>query len=115
MTSLRLGYVFGVILCTLESIRIPVFKYPTKLVKRIIAKKGSSDKDQVELAVVRMLKLRSIDNQDSSDALAVAIAHVFEMQAPVKKAPARKTSQAKKINSTRKIVGKLLKKKTSSA
>jgi crossover junction endodeoxyribonuclease RuvC len=78
MTTLRLGYTFGALLATFASMKIPIFKYPTKIVKQLIANKGSSSKDDVEKRVMEILNISNIDNQDSSDALAVAITYVFE-------------------------------------
>ena len=78
ITTLRLGYTFGALLATFSSMKVPIFKYPTKIVKRLIANKGSSSKDDVERRVMEILNISHIDNQDSSDALAVAITYVFE-------------------------------------
>lgn len=96
LTSLRLGYIFGALLSTFASIGVPAFKYPTKLVKRIVAEKGSSSKDQVEIAVMKLLSLAGIDNQDSSDALAVAIGHALISQSPEKYLPTRKKPKMKR-------------------
>ena len=97
LTSLRLGYIFGALLCTFASMRIRTVKYPTKSVKHIVAEKGSSSKDEVEIAVMRLLKLSTIDNQDSSDALAVAIAHVFEERNPIKRITVVKKKRKKRL------------------
>ena len=78
MTTLRLGYTFGALLATFSAMKVKVFKYPTKIVKRLIANKGSSSKDEVEVRVMEILNISKIDNQDSSDALAVAISYAFE-------------------------------------
>ena len=109
LTSLRLGYIFGALLCTFASMRIRTVKYPTKSVKRIVAEKGSSSKDEVEIAVMRLLKLNAIDNQDSSDALAVAIAHVFEEQNPIKKITIVKKKRKKRLLVECKIKGDMKK------
>jgi crossover junction endodeoxyribonuclease RuvC len=74
MTTLRLGFAFGAILTVCGRLNIPVYKYATRLVKQTLADTGAATKDMVLLRVKDMLKVE-IDNFDSSDALAVALAH----------------------------------------
>lgn len=77
ITTLRLGFASGALLATFGANDMAVFRYPTRLVKWLVTSNGASDKTQVREKVMEILSIASINSLDSSDALAVAIAHVL--------------------------------------
>lgn len=76
-TTLRLGFASGAILSACGINETPVFTYATRLVKQLITNNGSSDKNAVRISIMDILKLDAIEHLDSSDALAVAVAHLI--------------------------------------
>jgi crossover junction endodeoxyribonuclease RuvC len=75
ITTLRLGFASGALLCMFGTNNLPVFRYPTRLVKWLITDNGASSKPEVRDKVIQILAINDIASLDSSDALAVAIAH----------------------------------------
>lgn len=98
VTNLRLGFASGAILCTFGIGDVPVFRYPTRLVKFLVTTNGGSSKSEVRDRVLEILSMQSINNLDSSDALAVAVAHVLqERRTPEEIAVKRPKRKSKKL------------------
>jgi len=78
VTNLRLGFASGAIMSIAGTCNLCVHRYPTRLVKRVIANHGSADKEQIAIKVKKMLNLIEINSLDASDALAVALTHAIQ-------------------------------------
>ena len=75
MSSLRLGEARGVSMLAATQKKIPIQEYATRFVKQAITGYGQATKEQVQLMVMRLLKLPEVAQVDASDALALAICH----------------------------------------
>lgn len=76
-TALRLGQIQG-ILVFMASIRsIPFFEYTPREVKEAVTGYGAASKEQVREMVKRLLRTDGQIHLDASDALAVALCHLF--------------------------------------
>lgn len=73
-TTIKLGFVCGVILAAAGRRNVKVLNYPTRSVKQYIAGKGSDSKEQVRDKIQKMFDIQ-ISTLDASDALAVAVTH----------------------------------------
>jgi len=77
-TALRLAEVRGVILLAAAQHEIPVHSYSPREVKAAIAGYGNADKMQLQHMVRVHLSLKEIPQPaDASDALAVALCHIY--------------------------------------
>lgn len=77
-TSYILGQARGVICLAAEKENILLAEYAATRIKKAIVGKGLASKSQVQRMVMQMLGLKALpDYTDISDALALAIAHVF--------------------------------------
>ncbi len=75
-TIISVAQARGVILLTLESLRVSIAGYTPLEVKQALTNYGRADKSQVQLMVKALLKLPSIPKpDDTADALAVALCH----------------------------------------
>ena len=74
-SSLKLGHARGVVMLVPALRGVPVTEYATKDVKKSLVGNGAADKAQVMLMVTHLLPGCAVDNEDASDALAVAICH----------------------------------------
>lgn len=74
-SSLKLGHARGVVMLVPALRGVPVTEYATKDVKKSLVGNGAADKAQVMLMVKHLLPGCAVDNEDASDALAVAICH----------------------------------------
>jgi crossover junction endodeoxyribonuclease RuvC len=79
-SAFKLGHARGVCLQAAGLFGAPVFEYATRSVKKAVTGNGAAEKEHVKLVVENLLGLRS-DFLDASDALALAVTHVREMQA----------------------------------
>ncbi|PIU41974.1 MAG: crossover junction endodeoxyribonuclease RuvC [Candidatus Omnitrophica bacterium CG07_land_8_20_14_0_80_42_15] len=78
VTAILMGHARGVICLTAGECNIPVVSYPPKRVRKAIAGNGNASKYQIQRIVQDLLKLNTpIKYTDVSDALALAIAHVY--------------------------------------
>ncbi|USO00474.1 MAG: crossover junction endodeoxyribonuclease RuvC [Alphaproteobacteria bacterium] len=75
-SGIRLGAAYGTIISTAGLLKIPVFPYPTKVIKQHIALKGDASKTDIAEAVCYTLKLDKINQEDTTDALATALCHL---------------------------------------
>lgn len=74
-TSLKLSMARGVVILAPGSFGIPLFEYEPNKVKKATVGVGKAAKDQVETMVKILLPGCKPKNNDSSDALAIAITH----------------------------------------
>ena len=71
-SSLKLGMARGVALLVLAEAGIETKELPPRLVKKTVTGSGSASKEQIKLMIERLLNIIP-KNEDSSDALAIAI------------------------------------------
>ena len=77
-SALKLGHVRGVSMFAAAQANIPVFEYSPLEVKSAVTGYGRAEKRQVQQMVRALLKLEAVpEPYDASDALAVAICHVY--------------------------------------
>ena len=75
-TAMSVSQARGVILCTLEEFKIPVYDYSPTQVKSAILGFGGAEKKQVQFMTKELLNLSSIPKPDDvADALAIGICH----------------------------------------
>lgn len=74
-TSLKLSMARGVVVLAPGYYKIPLFEYEPNKVKKALVGVGHADKNQVETMIKILLPGCKPKNNDSSDALAMAIAH----------------------------------------
>lgn len=75
-TAMAVSQARGVILCTLEEHKIPIFDYSPTQVKSAILGFGGAEKKQVQFMTKELLNLPKVPKPDDvADALAVAICH----------------------------------------
>lgn len=80
----KLGRAQGVVLATAEEYGLQITEYAPRKAKIAICGNGAASKEQVSLMVQRTLGIK-IENQhlDSTDALAIAICHYYQMTSPL--------------------------------
>ena len=71
-SSLKLGMARGVSILVLANAGLSIKELPPKLVKKSVTGYGSASKDQIKSMIEKLLKVVP-KNEDSSDALAIAI------------------------------------------
>ena len=74
-TSLKLSMARGVVFLMPSLYNIPLYEYEPNKVKKALTGVGKADKNQVETMVKILLPGCKPQNNDSSDALAIAITH----------------------------------------
>lgn len=74
-TSLKLSMARGVVFLMPALYNIPLFEYEPNKIKKALTGVGRADKNQVETMVKILLSGCQPKNNDSSDALAIAITH----------------------------------------
>ncbi len=74
-TSLKLSMARGVVILSAGTYCIPLFEYEPTKVKKATVGVGRAEKSQVEAMVKILLPNAKPKNNDSSDALAIAITH----------------------------------------
>lgn len=80
-SALKLGQARGAAICAGVASNLPVFEYPSRVVKKAIVGKGAADKVQVRHMVKYLLRITGALQIDASDALAVALCHCHQQQA----------------------------------
>ena len=81
-TALKLGQVRGVILVAAERAGVEIAEYAPRLVKQTVVGYGAAEKHQVQEMVRVLLSLKEIPQpHDASDALALAICHIWRAPA----------------------------------
>ena len=61
-----------------------IFEYSPNTVKKNLVGYGHADKNQIINMIKRVFPNINIDNEDSADALAVAICHSMQMQSKIR-------------------------------
>lgn len=79
MSTIKLGHARGVALLVLKHAELNPAEYAPAKVKLAVAGSGRARKEDVQLMVKRLLKIRGDLTQDASDALAVAICHCHSL------------------------------------
>lgn len=74
-TSLKLGQARGAIMLTLSLANMEIHEYAPTLVKKTVVGVGRADKTQIGRMVKCLLPTAHFEDNDASDALAVAICH----------------------------------------
>ncbi len=74
-TAVILGQARGVAIAACSRAGLPVFEYPPRRVKQALVGHGEATKEQVALMVIRLLGLSETPQEDSADALSIAICH----------------------------------------
>ncbi len=78
ITAILMGHARGVICLVCAGTKIPLISYSATRVKKAITGKGNASKYQVKTMVENLLSLNNLlACTDTSDALALAIAHVY--------------------------------------
>ena len=73
-TAIKVSQAIGVILLTLEKMKIPIVEYSPLEVKKFLTKNGWAKKDDIQKRVKKVLKLKEpLKPDDIADALALAI------------------------------------------
>ncbi len=90
-SSLRLGESRGIALLAATQRGVPIFEYPTRVVKQAITGYGQASKGQIQQMIQRLLNLPEPAQEDASDALALAICHLnsYRIMDAVKKGAAK--------------------------
>ncbi|EKD62750.1 MAG: hypothetical protein ACD_52C00074G0003 [uncultured bacterium] len=83
-TAIRVGQAQGVMLLSAATAKVPVFEYAPGTIKKAIAGDGKADKKLIQASVRKVLggKVRSGKHKkthfdNSADALAVALCHIY--------------------------------------
>ena len=74
---IKMSQVKGVVLLTASLSDIEVFEYPPTVVKKAVVGRGRATKEQVKYMVEQLLKREIGGSFDTSDAIAVAICHLY--------------------------------------
>ena len=78
-SSLVLGEARGAAILAAALAELPVFEYSAREVKLSVTGHGAADKSQVNFMLGKILRLQDPpENNDESDALAVAVCHAFK-------------------------------------
>ncbi len=78
-SALLLGHARGVAMVSASKYNIPVFEYSAKKVKQAITGNGNAHKEQVKFMIMKDLNLKNFNAPiDASDALAIAICHLYQ-------------------------------------
>ena len=76
-SALKLGQARGVAICAGVKAGLVVHEYSARFVKKTITGNGAADKRQVKYMACRLLSIAERDQNDESDALAIALCHAF--------------------------------------
>ena len=77
-TALVLGHARGVVVEVCARRRLPVHEYPPSRVKRAVTGVGSATKEQMQRMMQTLFHLPEPPQEDSADALAIALTHLNE-------------------------------------
>lgn len=81
-TAMILGQARGSVLACCSLRTLPIFEYAPRSVKQAVVGIGAAQKDQVAKMVMRLLGLKEQPQEDAADALAIAICHAHQRNAP---------------------------------
>ena len=77
VTAILMAHVRGVICFVCRESGVRVVDYPATRIKKAIVGRGNATKSQVQKMVQTFLNLKEIKTPDITDALALALGHVF--------------------------------------
>jgi len=97
VSALKLGQARGVVLLTGALHDLEIYEYSATEVKGMVTGYGRSDKDQVAKTLQLILGQQKFDTLDSSDALAIALAHALAMGPGVQKLSHKNEQKKSKI------------------
>lgn len=80
--TLKLGQARGIALLAPAEAGIPVAEYAPNAVKKTVVGAGHAGKAQIRVMVSVLLPKAKFDNDDTADALAVALTHAQHLQSP---------------------------------
>ena len=82
-SMLKLGRAQGVAMAAGLSRQVPITEYSPKKIKMAITGNGNASKEQVAKMLQSLLKLKELpDNLDSTDGLAAAVCHFYNLGKP---------------------------------
>jgi crossover junction endodeoxyribonuclease RuvC len=82
-SAFKLGHARGVAMYESAKNGAHIFEYATRIVKKGIVGNGAAIKEQVQMALLRLLNIKAISKIDASDALALAVFHAFQITNPL--------------------------------
>src|SRR5690606_32578493 len=83
-SMLKLGRAQGVAIAAAMQAGIPVTEYSPRKVKQSVTGNGNADKEQVWKMLKDIFKLKEAPRHfDSTDALAIAVCHYFQLSSPL--------------------------------
>lgn len=83
-TAMQVSEARGVILLAAAKYQIPVFEYTPKQVKLAVTGSGSADKKQIQMMIMRLLRLSEMPSpDDAADGLSLALCHLNWMKRPL--------------------------------
>ncbi len=83
-TVITVGQARGVVLLAGKKKKLDIFNYTPLQVKQAVTGYGRADKEQVQIMVAKLLKLKEIPKpDDAADALAIGICHLNSQREPV--------------------------------
>jgi crossover junction endodeoxyribonuclease RuvC len=103
VSALKLGQARGVVLLTGALHDLEIHEYSATEVKGMVTGYGRADKDQVAKTLQLILGQQEFQTQDSSDALAIALAHGLSMRGAAAKVPEVKAGKARKSRSLKSL------------
>jgi crossover junction endodeoxyribonuclease RuvC len=103
VSALKLGQARGVVLLTGALHDLEIYEYSATEVKGMVTGYGRADKDQVAKTLQLILGQQEFQTQDSSDALAIALAHGLSMRGGAAKVPEAKSGKSRKSGSLKSL------------
>ena len=97
VSALKLGQARGVVLLTGALHDLEIHEYSATEVKGVVTGYGRADKAEVAKTLQLILGEQKFDTLDSSDALAIALAHCLAARTGTQKIPAKKTRSLKSL------------------
>jgi crossover junction endodeoxyribonuclease RuvC len=92
-SMLKLGRAQGAAIVAAASLNLNIIEYSPKRIKQSITGNGNASKDQVAKMLQYILKMETLpEYYDETDALAVAVCHVYSNSTDVKVSKTKKTS-----------------------
>lgn len=82
-SALKLGQARGAALAAVLSREVTVVEHSARQVKKVLVGTGKASKQQVQYMVKNLLRIDGTMSTDASDALAVAICHVYSMKTDI--------------------------------
>ena len=81
-TAILMAHARGAILFAAAEASIPIIHYSPRQIKKLLTGSGAASKEQMQLAVQRELRLKSIlEPNDVADATGVALCHYYSLPA----------------------------------